>query len=134
VRRAALGVTIGWGLVFLGVTVASGAGMMRMVVADLPYDRVFAAAMRAVEGYPIERVADGVIVTGWLSRAPRPDEPGFERVEERVTLRVEPFGARITRVTVEVDARGWRGDGFRPIGDTRGTAREVLARLREAQG
>ena len=133
-RRAALGLTIGWGLVLLGVSVASGAGMMRMVVADLPYDRVFAAAMRSVEGYPIERVADGVIVTGWLWRAPRPDEPGFERVEERVTLRVEPFGERITRVTVEVDARGWRGDTFRPIGDTRGTAREVLARLREAQG
>jgi hypothetical protein len=73
-------------------------------------------------------------VTGWLGRAPRPDEPEFERIEERVTLRVEPFGERITRVTVEVDARGWRGDAFRPIGDTRGTAREVLARLREAQG
>jgi len=107
---------------------------MRAVVADLPYDRVFAAAVRAVEGYPIERVADGVIATGWRSRAPRPDEPGFERVEERVTLRVEPFGERVTRVTVEVDARGWREGAFWPLEDTRATAREVLARLREAQG
>jgi hypothetical protein len=122
------------GVALLGASAASGTGMMRAVVADLPYDRVLAAAVRALDGYPIAGVADGVITTEWRARAPRPDEPGFERVEERVTLRVEPAGERITRVTVEVEARGWRGGVARPIADTRAIAREILARLREAQG
>jgi hypothetical protein len=105
-----------------------------MVVADLPYDRVLAAAVRALDGYPIERLADGVIVTGWRARPARAEEAGFEAIEERVTLRVEPFGERITRVTAEVEARGRRGGVMTPIPDPRAAAREILARVREAQG
>ena len=104
--------------------------MIRIVVRPAVRARL-RGGVRAVEGYPRagRRRCDR---DRRLARAPRPDEPGFERVEERVTVRVELFGQRITRVTVEVDARGWRGDALRAIGDTRGTAREVLARLREA--
>jgi hypothetical protein len=130
-RRAALGLAAGW-LVLLGA--GAGSGMARMVVADLPYDRVLSAAMRAVDGYPIERLAEGVIVTGWRARPARADEPGFEGIEERVTLRLERFGERITRVTAEVEARGQRGGVVVPIADTRGMAREILARVRDAQG
>lgn len=132
-HRATVGLATGW-LVLLAAGAASGAGMQRMVVADLPYDRVLAAAVRALDGYPIERLADGLIVTGWRARALRAEEAGFEGIEERVTLRVEPFGERITRVTVEVEARGRRGGVMTPIVDTQGVAREILARVREAQG
>jgi hypothetical protein len=132
-RRAVLGLTLGW-WALLGADGAPGSGMVRMVVADLPYDRVLAGALRALDGYPIERLADGVIVTGWRPRAPRAEEAGFEGIEERVRLTVEPFGERITRVTVEVEARGRRGGVMAPIADTRGSAREILARIREAQG
>jgi hypothetical protein len=131
-RRAALGLAAGW-LVLLGAGAGSGSGMARMVVADLPYDRVLSAAVRALDGYPIERHAAGVIVTGWRARPARADEPGFEGIEERVTLTVERFGERITRVTAEVEARGRRGAVVAPIPDTRGMAREILAKIREAQ-
>jgi len=114
--------------------VASGAGMMRMVVADLPYARVWEAAARAVEGYPVERAADGVIVTGRIERPPREGEEAFERVAERVTLRVEASGDRITRVTVEVEAEGRREGSWVPISETEATARAILARLRDAIG
>jgi hypothetical protein len=132
-RRAALGLAAGW-LVLLGAGAGSGSGMARMVVADLPYDRVLSAAVRALDGYPIERQVAGVIVTGWRARPARAGEPGFEEIEERVTLTVERFGERITRVTAEVEARGRRGAVVAPIADTRGMAREILAKVREAQG
>jgi hypothetical protein len=102
-----------------------------MVVADLPYPRVWEAAQRAVGEYPIERAADGWIVTGWRERAPRPDEPWFERLAERVTLRVEPFGERVSRVTVAVEARGRRAGQWVVVPHTEARAREVLARLRD---
>lgn len=108
--------------------------MRRMIVADLPYARVWEAAVKAVEGYPVERAADGVIVTGWRERPPREGEAAFERVTERVTLRVEPVSERVTRVTVEVEARGWREGAWVGIPDTDETERAVLARLRDAQG
>lgn len=104
---------------------------MRMVVADLPYARVWAAAVRAVEGYPVERAEAGVIVTGWRERPARQEEPGFERVAEQVTLRVEAFSDRITRVTVGVEARGFRDGQWVPISETEELARAILARLRE---
>lgn len=109
------------------------AGRMRMVVADLPYARVWDAALQAVADYPLERVAEGRIVTGWRERSPRPSEGGFVRVTERIVLDVEEAGDRITRVTVEVEARAWRNGGWVALPDTQATAREVLARLRDAQ-
>ena len=110
------------------------AGTMRMVVADLPYARVWDAAVQAVRDYPVGRAADGVIETGWLERSPREGEGGFTRILERATVRVEPFAERITRVTVEVEARGWREGQWVPIPDTEARERAILDRVREAPG
>lgn len=109
------------------------AGVRWMLVADVPYTRVWDATVKAVGGYPIERAADGLIATGWLERLPR-DESDFERVTERVTLRVTASGARITRVTVEVETRGWRDGVWVGISDTEATERAILARVREGLG
>ncbi|MGH7321753.1 MAG: hypothetical protein ACRELA_19300 [Candidatus Rokuibacteriota bacterium] len=118
---------------FLACAVAADAGMMRMVVADVPYAHVWDAAQRALADYPIERAMEGLIVTGWRERRPRADE-AFQRMTERLTVRVEPFADRITRITVEVEARGWRDDGWVAVQGTETTAREVLARIRAARG
>ncbi len=124
-------------VVAMGLSVvASGAepDRMHMVVADLPYARVWDAALRAVAGYPVERSGDGLIVTGWLARPPGEAESGFIEVLERVTLRVVPVADRITRVTVEVEARGRRDGEWLPLPPSEARARAVLARLRAAQG
>jgi hypothetical protein len=116
----------------LGLTGASEAGTMRMVVADLPYARVWDAAVRAVADYPAGRAADGVIETGWLERSPRDGEGTFSAVMERAIVRVEPFAERITRVTVEVEVRGWRNGQWVSIPDTEARERAILDRVREA--
>src|SRR5207247_1068299 len=69
----------------LMVATTTEAGVLAMVVADATYARVWDAAVRAVEGYPIERADEGTIVTGWLERPPREGEPAFTRVLERLT-------------------------------------------------
>jgi hypothetical protein len=92
----------------LGGSAVANSVPLRMVVADLPYARVWAAAQDAVRDCPLERVADGEIVTGWRDRPARAEEGTFERVAERVQLRVEAFGERITRITATVEVRGWR--------------------------
>jgi len=126
-RRVALLVGL-----LLGLAGASEAGTMRMVVADLPYARVWDAAVRAVRDYPTGRTADGLIETGWLERSPREGEGGFSAVMERVTVRVEPFAEQITRVTVDVEARGWRDGQWVAIPDTAARERTILDRVREA--
>jgi hypothetical protein len=126
------GVGLLLGLLLLGLAVAAEAGTMRMVVADLPYARVWDAAVRAVVNYPAGRAADGVIETGWLERSPREGEGGFSAVMERATVRVEAFAERITRVTVEVEARGWRDGQWVAIPDTAARERAILDRVREA--
>src|SRR5262245_37248733 len=122
------------GALALGLGGAPEAGTMRMVVADLPYARVWDAAVQAVRDYPAGRAADGVIETGWLERGPREGEGGFARVMERATVRVEAFAERITRVTVDVEARGWRDGQWVPIPDTEARERAILDRVREAPG
>lgn len=107
---------------------------MRMVVADLPYGRVWDAALRAVAGYPVERAADGEVLTGWREREPAPGEAGWSRVRERIRLRLEPAAERITRVSVVVEAQGRRGEAWVALPDAEARARDVLARLREAMG
>lgn len=120
-----------WGLLLGLAGGAAAGGEVGLVVADLAYERVWAAALQAVDGYPLERAADGVIVTGPRERPARPGEGAFERVAERVTIRVEPVGVRVTRVTVAVEASGWRGGAWVPIADTAPLARDVLARIRQ---
>jgi hypothetical protein len=103
-----------------------------MVVADVPYPRVWAAALEAVRDFPIERMAEGEIMTGWRDRPARPEEQGFERVSDRVHLRVEAFGERITRVTATSEVRGWRDGRWVDAGPTGVLERDVLARIRAA--
>ena len=117
----------------LVVTSPAADDRWRMVVADAPYARVWAAAQEAVRDYPIERVIEGEIVTGWRDRPARIDEAGFRRVAERVTLRVQPFEERITRITVLVEVRGWRDDADGvPLADDGVVAHQVLERVRES--
>jgi len=122
------------GALLLGLGGTPEAGTMRMVVADLPYARVWDAAVQAVRDYPAGRAADGVIETGWLERGPHEGEGGFTRVMERVTVRVEAFAERVTRVSVDVEARGWRDSQWVPIPDTAARERAILDRVRDAQG
>jgi hypothetical protein len=82
----------------------------------------------------VARAVDGVIESGRTERAPRPDEPGLERVAEWITVRVEEVGPRVTRVTVEVRAEGLRAGRWEALRDGEVTARDVLARIRAAQG
>ncbi len=103
-------------------------------MADVPYARVWAVAQEAVRDYPLERIADGEIVTGWRERSARADEGNFERVAERVQLRVEAFGERITRITATVEVRGWRDGGWVMIEETGPVARDLLARIRMTLG
>ncbi len=110
------------------------AGTLRLVVVDLPYARVWTAALAAVESYPLERASDGVIVTERIERPPRANEGSFQRIAERVTLRVRAFGTLSTRVSVEVESWGLRQGAWVPIGDTAETERLVLDRVRAALG
>lgn len=126
--------TLSLGLVLLASGVAAEANFLRLVVADLPYPRVWGAIQESVHGYPIERAADGVIVTGWRDRAPGAHEKDFERVGERLTLRVDAFGERITRITLGVELRGWRDGHWVMIEEVGPAARDVLARIRAALG
>ena len=106
----------------------------RLVVLDLPYEKVWANTLRALDPYPIERSADGVVVIRRVERAPRADEPGFDRVAERITVRVDGFGPGSTRIAVEVVAEGRRDGKWLPLPDTEATARAILDRVRAAQG
>jgi hypothetical protein len=119
--------------VVLGLAVSVEAATVHMVVADLPYARVWQAANAALAGYPVERAADGVIQTGWTERPPGEGTGGAARVQERVTVRVEAFGERITRVTVSVEARGWRDGQWAPLADTRAREHAILDLIRDAQ-
>jgi hypothetical protein len=103
-----------------------------MVVADMPYPRVWAAALEAVRDFPIERAAEGEIMTGWRDRPARPEEEGFERVSDRVRLQVEAFGERITRVTATAEVRGWRHGRWIPVASVGVLEQDVLARIRAA--
>jgi hypothetical protein len=132
-------VTTGWvpvaatgaALALVAADVSPTPGRLLLVVADAPYDAVWRQALQAVADYPVEQAAEPRILTGWRARPPGTDA-GFERSEERVALWVEKMGEAITRVTIRVEARGWRGGSATPIEDTEGRERAILARLRAA--
>ena len=96
----------------------------------MPYERVWGAAIAAVRDYAVTRAADQTIETDWTERG---SQPGFDRVQERVFIRVEPFGVRITRVSVDVQARGWRDGIWVPIVETEDREHGVLDRIRDLQ-
>ncbi len=102
----------------------------RLMVMDMPYARVWDGAVHALSGYALARAADGVIETARVEREPRPDEPGAGRVAERVTVRVEAVGERITRVTVSVSAEVFRDGGWHAVDPSPATARAVIDRIR----
>jgi hypothetical protein len=122
---------LGLALVWAGVAEANP-DPVRMVVADIPYARVWAAALEGLRDYPIERIAEGDILTGWWERPASANEPGYERVAQRVHLQVEPFGDRITRITAVVEVRGWRDGGWVSLDETESLERDVLAGIRAA--
>jgi hypothetical protein len=117
-------------LVVFADRVPSAAEPLRMVVADAPYTRVWAAAQDALRDYPIERLVDGEIVTGWRNRPARVEEAGFQRVAERVTLRVQAFEERITRITVVAEVKGWRDGDSVLLEGGEWAAHDVLERVR----
>lgn len=131
-RRAARALAAGVGLV-LGVG-AMAQAVPRLMVMDLPYERVWANARQAMaEACPVTRAEGGVIECDRIERDPRAGESGLERVAERVLVRVEALADRVTRITVEVSAEGLRGGRWEPV-DGSETARAVLGRIRAAQG
>ena len=72
-----------------------------------------------------------------VERPPRPAEApweaGTDRVAERVTLWVEPFGDRLTQLRVRIEAEGRRGSAWAPLPVGEAPARELLAYLRDAR-
>jgi hypothetical protein len=118
----------------LAPVMGAGAGGQRLLVFDVPYESVWDRALHALRDYPVERATDGVIETGRVERAPRPDELGVERVAERVTVRVEATGRLVTRVTVEVTLEGLRDGRWGPLEDDGAAVRTLFDRIRKAPG
>jgi hypothetical protein len=128
-----------WRGLVLAVAIVAASGLaeargVRLVVADLPYATVWAAAIRALDGYPLERTESGVIATRRVERAAERGEGPYARIAERITLRVEAFGERVTRVSIEVEAEGWRDGAWVALRDTEVQAQRIVERLRAAQG
>jgi hypothetical protein len=102
----------------------------RLLVMDMPYAQVWDGAVHALGSYGVERAADGLIETARAERAPRPAEKGMERIAERVTVRVEPVGEKVTRVTVTIAAEVLKDGRWQTVDASPDTARAVLDRIR----
>ena len=106
----------------------------RLVVMDMPNARVWDGAVQALGSYGVERAADGLIETARAERAPRPAEKGIERIAERVTVRVEAVGEKVTRVTVTIATEALKDGRWQAVGASPDTARAVLDRIRASLG
>jgi hypothetical protein len=106
----------------------------RLLVMDMPYSQVWDGAIRALASRGMTRAADGVIETARVERAPGPGEQGIERIAERVTVRVEAVGEKVTRVTVTVAAEALKDGRWQPVDPSPDTAREVLDQIRASLG
>lgn len=106
----------------------------RLVVMDMPYARVWDGAVQALGSYGVERAADGLIETTRAERAPGPAEKGIERIAERVTVRVEAVGEKVTRVTVTIATEALKDGRWQAVGASPDTARAVLDRIRASLG
>lgn len=133
VRQSVHAVAVGLALL-LGTVVTGEAATPRLLVMDVPYERVWEGVVRALQDYPVARTAGGVIETQRVERPPRADELGVARVAEQVTVRVEAVAPLVTRITVEVRLEGLRDGRWEPLEDDGATARAVLDRIRAAQG
>ena len=120
---------------FLGVTdAAAEPSTPRLLVMDMPYARVWDGAVRALGSYGLDRASDGLIETARAERAPLPAEKGIERIAERVTVRVEAVGEKVTRVTVTVTAEALKDGRWQAVEASAATARSVLDRIRASLG
>jgi hypothetical protein len=106
----------------------------RLLVMDMPYARVWDGAVRALGSYGLDRASDGLIETARAERAPLPAEKGIERIAERVTVRVEAVGEKVTRVTVTVAAEALKDGRWQTVEASPATARSVLDRIRANLG
>jgi hypothetical protein len=106
----------------------------RLVVMDMPYARVWDGAVQALGSYGVERAADGLIETTRVERPPRLAEKGIERIAERVTVRVEAVGEKVTRVTVTIATEALKDGRWQAVGASPDTARAVLDRIRASLG
>jgi len=132
-RRLARALAVAAGLL-TAMGVHGQTGGSRLLIVDLPYQQVWANAVRAVEGAcAVTRAEAGVIECARAERLPRPDETGLEKVAERVVVRVEGLAGLTTRISVDVQAEGLRAGRWEPV-EGGATAQAVLARIRAAQG
>jgi hypothetical protein len=128
--RDAVAVVVAAAVLLPGSAVIAQPSTQRLLVFDVPYARVWESATREMQAYPLARAVDGVIETARIARAPRAEEEGAGPVMERITVRVEVVGERITRVTVTVHAEAQRDGRWQPRGGSPATARTVLDRIR----
>ena len=132
-RLAALALAAAWLLPVMGAMAQPAAP--RLLVMDLPYARVWEGAVRALEGYGSLAPPMASSRPRASERAPLPgEEAGAERIAERVTVRVEAVGEKVTRVTVTVAAEALRDGSWQAVGASPATARTVLDRIRASIG
>ena len=132
--------TRGLTVLALAACMLSGAGATaqpsapRLVVMDMPYAQVWDGAVQALGSYGVERASAGLIETARAERAPRAAEKGMERIAERVTVRVEAVGEKVTRVTVTVAAEVLKDGRWQAVDASPDTVRAVLDRIRATLG
>ena len=131
--RALLAVLVTTGLL-LATAVTGRAATPRLLVIDLPYERVWEGAVRALDGYALTRASEGIIETARTERAPLPDERNVDRIAERISVLVEPVADKVTRVTVKVQTEALRSGRWRTLDGSATTVRRVLERIRAGIG
>lgn len=86
---------------------------LMMVVNDLPFDRVWQATVSALGPLTISREDKGqglvVVESEWAAQGL--DRLAYDRVRERVTVRLERFDPLTTKVSVVVDVQKRKKDG-----------------------
>jgi len=117
-----------------GMAVMAQPSSQRLLVFDVPYERVWERTVRGMQAYPLARAADGLIETARAERDPLPEEEGAARIAERITVRVEAVAEKVTRVTVAVEREGLRDGRWQPLGGSPATVRAVLNRIRAGIG
>jgi hypothetical protein len=132
--RGAVAALGGAAILFTGAAVIAQPPSQRLLVFDVPYERVWERTVREMQAYPLTRAAEGVIETARIERDPVPEEEGATRIAERITVRVEAVAEKVTRVTVTVDAEALRDGRWQPLPGSPATARAVLNRIRAGIG
>ncbi len=86
---------------------------LMMVVNDLPFDRVWQATVSVLGPLTISREDKGqglvMVESEWAAQGL--DRLAYDRVRERVTVRLERFDPLTTKVSVVVDVQKRKKDG-----------------------